>query len=185
MDKKTVRSNIKKARDSMTSKEVCDKSRLITENILKILEKEESRYIFLYRSINNEVSTSLLWDCLKGTDKIISFPRVKGDEMEFYRVLKGESLKKGYMGIEEPCPVKENLIDTDDGIIIVPGVAFDINGNRTGYGKGYYDRYLSKHSNLIKIGAAFSLQVVDSIDADEFDIPLDYIVTENNIYRCR
>ena len=55
MDKKTVRSNIKKARDSMTSKEVCDKSRLITENILKILEKEESRYIFLYRSINNEV----------------------------------------------------------------------------------------------------------------------------------
>ena len=167
MDKKTVRNNI-------TSKEVCDKSRLITENILKILEKEEFRYIFLYRSINNEVSTSLLWDCLKETDKIISFPRVKG-----------ESLKKGYMGIEEPCPVKENLIDTDDGIIIVPGVAFDINGNRTGYGKGYYDRYLSKHSNLIKIGAAFSLQVVDSIDADEFDIPLDYIVTENNIYRCR
>lgn len=54
------------------------------------------------------------------------------------------------MGIEEPCPVKENLIDTDDGIIIVPGVAFDINGNRTGYGKGYYDRYLSKHSSLIK-----------------------------------
>lgn len=94
MDKKTVRNNIKKARDSMTSKEVCDKSRLITENILKILEKEESRYIFLYRSINNEVSTSLLWDCLKETDKIISFPRVKGDEMEFYRVLKGESLKK-------------------------------------------------------------------------------------------
>ena len=105
--------------------------------------------------------------------------------MEFYRVLKGESLKKGYMGIEEPCPVKENLIDTDNGIIIVPGVAFDINGNRTGYGKGYYDRYLKKHSHLIKIGAAFSLQVVDSIDADEFDIPLDYIVTENNIYRCR
>lgn len=94
MDKKTVRNNIKKARDSMTSKEVCDKSRLITENILKILEKEESRYIFLYRSINNEVNTSLLWDCLKETDKIISFPRVKGDEMEFYHVLKGESLKK-------------------------------------------------------------------------------------------
>ena len=53
MDKKTVRNNIKKARDSMTSKEVCDKSRLITENILKILEKEEFRYIFIYRSINN------------------------------------------------------------------------------------------------------------------------------------
>ena len=185
MDKKTARSNIKAARNKMTSEEVCVKSRLIMENILKILEETEFQNIFLYRSINNEVDTSLLWDYLKETDKTTAFPRVKGLEMEFYRVRKGESLEEGYMGIEEPYPVKENLIDTDDGIIIVPGVAFDVNCNRTGYGKGYYDRYLRKHSHLIKIGAAFSLQVVDNIKADEFDIPLDYVVTENNIYRRR
>ena len=105
--------------------------------------------------------------------------------MKFYYITSLNDLTAGYKGIPEPGLYCEPAAENRQKIILVPGVAFDINGNRTGYGKGYYDRYLSKHSNLIKIGAAFSLQVVDSIDADEFDIPLDYIVTENNIYRCR
>ena len=101
--------------------------------------------------------------------------------MYFYRINDLEDLKKGYMGILEPregLPVSE----CNEGVIIVPGVAFDKNKARCGYGKGFYDKYLSKHPKLVKIGICFEFQLYDELVTDSHDILMDYIVTEKMIY---
>ena len=101
----------------------------------------------------------------------------------FYRIDNEKDIKEGYMRIKEPLPSKDRLVDCNEGLIIVPGVAFDKKCNRTGYGKGFYDRYLTKHRGLIKIGLGFSFQVFDELETDSYDIPLDYVITEDNIYK--
>lgn len=92
-------------------------------------------------------------------------------------------LTKGAYGILEPSAVKnadENIID----IILVPGLAFDRNGGRIGFGKGYYDRLLTS-SNAIKIGLCYDFQLSDKIPTENHDVPMDYIITEKEILEIR
>lgn len=79
----------------------------------------------------------------------------------------------------------ERFIDPNEiDLIITPGVAFKKDGYRVGYGGGYYDRFLSKIPNTQTIAIAFSLQIVDELPIDNYDIPVDYIYTEKNIITC-
>ena len=84
-----------------------------------------------------------------------------------------------------PKEIKENrykLNKNEDTLVIVPGVAFDINGYRVGYGKGYYDKYLSDKRQISTMALAFACQLVDEIPYDSYDIKMDKIVTEEIIY---
>jgi 5-formyltetrahydrofolate cyclo-ligase len=65
----------------------------------------------------------------------------------------------------------------------LPGLAYDRKCNRAGYGKGFYDRFLEEHKNLVKIGIAYDFQVFDELETDIWDIPLDYVITETTIYK--
>jgi 5-formyltetrahydrofolate cyclo-ligase len=88
-------------------------------------------------------------------------------------------LKKGYFGIDEP--VTTELADDKEALIIVPGVAFDERGFRVGYGKGYYDRFLNKHSDYTKIALAYEMQILTEIPNDEYDVAMNRIITEERI----
>ena len=97
--------------------------------------------------------------------------------MDFYEIHSLNDLKEGHFHILEPTTqllIKPNQID----LMIVPMLAFDSNNHRVGYGKGYYDRYLSCEFNRYKIGLAFSFQQVSYIPIDQFDLPLDEIIQE-------
>ncbi|MGB4579562.1 MAG: 5-formyltetrahydrofolate cyclo-ligase, partial [Methanoculleus sp.] len=72
----------------------------------------------------------------------------------------------------------------DVQVVIIPMLAFDIEGNRLGYGAGYYDRFLSRYPHVTKIGAAFSCQQTENIPTDDNDVKMDYIVTEKGVIRC-
>ena len=78
-------------------------------------------------------------------------------------------------------PVGGILNTSYTGLMILPGLAFDFNGNRLGYGKGFYDRYLKK-GNFIKVGLAYDFQVVDKLEVKEHDQKMDVIVTEKAVY---
>ncbi len=101
--------------------------------------------------------------------------------MEFFLVKPSQKFVKGAFGILEPSGVSEMAKGTD-GLAIVPGVAFDREKNRIGYGKGFYDRYLRKHPHLVKMGIAFDVQLVDKIPKEETDCGLDFVVTESFFY---
>lgn len=182
--KKEIRKEIIQKRDALSFHEVEQKSKLITSSLLNTPEYRESEYILLYSAFRNEVRTNAIFEDAIAKGKQVYYPKIFGDIMEFYKVTSMSELHPGCMGILEP---DENSLKRfiykkqDNGLVITPGVAFDPNGNRIGYGKGFYDKYLTNKRILSVIALAYSLQIVDNIPSEANDIKMDKIITDQLI----
>ncbi len=130
--------------------------------------------VLLYHSLPDELSTREFLECLPA-GKHYYLPRVNGPDLDILPYEKSK-LHLGSFQIEEPDG--DDTVDINDiDLIIVPAVAYDRQGNRLGRGKGFYDRLLAR-SNAITIGVCYGFQLVDSIDTDGHDIPVDYVVAD-------
>jgi 5-formyltetrahydrofolate cyclo-ligase len=114
--------------------------------------------------------------------KKIAFPTVVGEELFFCEVKDLSSLKKGKFGIMEPRATGKALMPEEADVLVVPGVAFDLNGHRIGYGKGYYDKTLHRLEGRGKlVGLCYDFQLVDEILAEAHDVKMDLIITEKRV----
>lgn len=181
--KKEVRSKIKELKRSLTESQMNEKSTFICEKVFEMLKDREPSIISLFLSMPDEVRTDhlihLLWT--QGKHEVV-VPRVEDKTtMCFYRHLPNKELKSSNYGILEPTdpPSAERIPQ----IMIVPGVAFDLNGGRVGYGRGYYDRFFAKHEEVItdRIAICYDLQILDEVPMDEFDQRMHSIVTEDRV----
>lgn len=176
MNKQDIRNKIKVLRNSYSCDELKDKSLQITNAFYK---KYSFLNIFLfYYPIENEVNTLPLIEKLFAEGKDIYLPAVCGKNMIFKQFEGFDKLNTGKFGIYEPAG-KE--LDTLPDIMCIPGVAFDESCNRIGYGGGYYDRYLAVENTIIKSAFAYEFQIIDKIETESFDKPVDEIFTENRI----
>ncbi|GFN22052.1 5-formyltetrahydrofolate cyclo-ligase [Thermanaeromonas sp. C210] len=186
--KKELRREILTRRDSLPADAVARKSQAIQERLVRLLSWQEARMVMLYVSFGSEVKTGeLLQEALR-QGKRVAVPYCHREKRELiasevYRY--PEDLSPGTWGIMEPRrdtlrPVKPQAID----LCIVPGVAFDEEGNRLGYGAGYYDRFLPHlRPGTPKIALAYDLQIVASTHPSPYDIPVDLIITETRIIK--
>jgi len=136
----------------------------------------------VYSPINHEVDTDLIVRCALNSGKKIAFPSVVGDQLFFCEVQDLSSLKKGAFGIMEPCATGKIFTPEEADVLVVPGVAFDLNGHRIGYGKGYYDKmlqHLEGHGKLV--GLCYDFQLVNEILAEPHDVKMDMIITEKRV----
>lgn len=172
-------------RKNLSEDERVQKSLSITDRLFEIPEFIECKNVLIYASYNNEVDTDrvVLRAMLKG--KNIYMPKVNGEEMDFYRVFSLDELASGAFGIREPYDIEHLKFEgAPETVCILPMAVFDEEGNRIGYGKGYYDKYLSRIDVDYMIGLAFECQKSDvNIDADEYDRRLHMAVTEADVYR--
>ena len=106
-------------------------------------------------------------------------PKVYGQDMEFIEITDYEELASGNFGILEP--VSDDFEEIEDGLMFMPGIAFDHSRNRIGFGGGYYDRYLARHAGLVTVALAYEFQIVDKIDSEPTDIRPHIIVTESEV----
>ncbi len=161
-------------------------SKTITDKVTQLEEYKKASLIYAYASNTNEVWTFEIIKRALLDDKRVALPRVIADGvMEFREISAINDLKKGYQGILEPGD-DEALLDPKEelpDIVMVPGVAFDLHKNRMGHGKGFYDRYLSAIPDSLFLGLAFDCQIEDTIPADEYDVPMDLIVTQERVIR--
>ena len=105
-------------------------------------------------------------------------------KMEFYYYRPNTVLESVYSGLKEPLPDKENKVDSSQiDVMIVPGLVFSKAGYRIGFGGGYYDRYLASF-NGTKISLSYTIQIRDDIPVDKFDIPVDYLFTDQGVIHC-
>ncbi len=154
--------------------------RLLTEEQIRenvLMAVGNATRIAIYCSTRGEVDTYGLMEHWFWDEQIMIYaPRIKGDTMDFFRITSFKDLTIGAYGILEPT-TQEKADPEELEVIIVPIVAFDKYKHRIGYGKGYYDRYLTL-TPAKKIGIAFSFQETDEISVDSFDVDCDIVITE-------
>ncbi len=142
---------------------------------------KESRTIMCYLPVSNEPDTTLVIADAFDSERTVLLPHMQGDHIYPVLYAKGMPLKRGRYGVQEPSG-PEFLPDHRIDVVIVPGIAFDLHGNRIGYGKGYYDRFLcTLDKKTVKAGFSFKRCIVDTINNNDWDISVDMIVTETDI----
>lgn len=184
MNKRLLRDKYKYLRESLSLEEWREKSREICRRLINFLSSQEVKKIAFYHFINKEVDLTLaVEEFLKAKDREIYFPRVHSKEgkLTFHLVKSLTELTPGYMGIPEPPSTSSQCAPEDLEIVLVPGLAFDREKFRLGYGGGYYDRFLRK-TKALKIGVAFSFQVQDFLPKESHDIKMDLILTEDGFF---
>lgn len=181
LEKKEIRAEVKKRRREADEETLHEKSLQILERFRQLSAYKDASLLLAYVDAKREVETRLLMRCAWDDGKKVAAPRVDGDGiMHFYYLRSLKDLEPGAFGIIEPradC----RICEPEEGLLLMPGVAFDEQGHRVGYGGGYYDRYLEKHPHLIHIALAFEFQIFPEVPSEKHDICPDLIVTENRI----
>jgi 5-formyltetrahydrofolate cyclo-ligase len=185
-NKKKLREELTRVRESLTTKRCQDNSLHICDQILKSSFIEDGENFILYYPFQNEVD---LLPCAEGLlqhGKKIYFPRFNSTS-KTYDLARIRSLEKdfvkGKFGIMEPSATADRLASClQQTVWFVPGVAFDKNGNRLGRGGGYYDRFLSSHQGTF-VAVAHQIQVIKQVPSETHDVKMDWLVTEKNIYK--
>lgn len=184
MKKEDARKIGRQRRNALSAFELYKNSEIIADKVVKTKEFQQATRIMIYKDCKNEVQTGEIIAAARKLGKKVAFPRVTdGGTMLFYDVEDENRFEKSQFGILEPVDgyeVCEN--DFCESLMIVPGVAFDRNCRRVGYGGGYYDRYLEHCENLTTIAVAFSCQIVENIEVEEKDVAPQCLITEKDVF---
>lgn len=188
-DKKIIRKEVIKKRDSIDLEKKQEKDRLIMDKVFSLPHFKRARTVFYFASFRSEVSTSSQIEEALRMGKRIILPKVDriDKRLRLYEIYNTGEIKPGFMGIPEPDVPSERERDINDAdLVIMPGVAFDLKGNRLGYGAGYYDKLLSTLEKEIPLVAiAYEEQIVDSLPSESHDVRVDMIVTDKRIIEIR
>lgn len=173
MKKEFLRKKYKEKRDNIKNK--VTKDNLIYQKVINNKDILSSKTLLIYISINSEVDTIKIINYFLNT-KNIAVPKIIDNDMFFCYVTNLNELTPGKYNIPEPT--NENIVtDFDNAICIVPGICYDKKNYRVGYGKGYYDKFLSK--NKIKtIGLCYKECMIEKIDNDKYDYKIDEVITD-------
>ena len=190
VEKENLRRYMLRLRDRQSVGEIEQKSQDIIDQVLHLHEYVRARGIACYVNKDSEVNTRPLIRATLDQEKRVLIPVVKKGDIElFYSEIKdlGSELAPGTFGILEPKP--ENVhpvsLDTVD-VMFVPGIVWDREGYRLGWGRGYFDRVIKNLPQHVRsAGLAFNMQLIGKVPRDQFDVPVDMVVTESRVIRCR
>ena len=185
MNKHELRKKYKDLRANLTTTEIDEKSLAIANMILKLPIWDKAYYhLFLSIKEQNEINTDYILQILAGKDKeiVVSKSDFATLEMTHYLLTESTNFRKNEYNISEPSNGVEVAVNKIE-VVFIPLLAFDLKGNRVGYGKGFYDKFLAKcNPEIKKVGLSF-FEAEDEINGTyEKDILLDYCVTPNKIY---
>jgi len=189
LNNKELRKEFKAKRNAISPMLRENMSLAITENILALLESDfKGANIFLcFYPYGSEVDLLGLYERLLNTGKRLYFPvsNIITHELTFYQIndLKSD-FHEGAYGIMEPNDNLKIFAGEDSNtVVITPGLIFDEECNRIGYGAGYYDRFFASHPDTFKVGVGFEEQIINKLNVGAYDVPLDYVVTNNRLIK--
>ena len=175
MTKREIRSQILAERRRIPPLMLEQRSGIIRKKLMKEPVWKNAGSIFCYVSLADEVATIPLIQAAWAEGKKVAVPRCEGRDMVFITLTSFDCLAPGIHGIPEP--VGGTTEENDAALIIMPGVAFDVNRHRVGYGGGFYDRYLEQHTGHKTLALCYDFQMYDHLDVDAHDIPVDYVLS--------
>ncbi len=183
--KRALRARVRAARDALAPEERVHLSSAVEDRLFEIPTVGRAGTVMVFSSFGSEVSTGGIIERLAEDGRRVVLPRVTGIEMEAVAYRPGDPVRTASFGAMEPAAgsaVPPEEID----LVITPGLVFDRAGYRLGYGGGHFDRFLVRvRRDAVRVGVCFDLQVVHEIPRDPWDQPVDVIVTERELIRCR
>ena len=175
MNKQQLRQAIRQRKRAMTQEEIEDRSRSLCEKFLKSDDYRCCTCLYGYLPYNQEVRTWPILHQALADGKKVAVPKVYGDEMKFIYLTDLTQVAAGYAGIPEPI-ADDPVAEQQDALVLMPGLAFDPQGHRIGYGGGFYDKFLSREPGHPTVALCYEFQMVDHLETEQFDIPVDTVI---------
>ncbi|MFR8172635.1 MAG: 5-formyltetrahydrofolate cyclo-ligase [Marvinbryantia sp.] len=182
MEKKEIRKVVFGRRREADPRKMLADSEIICKKVMETEAFQNASAVYVYMDCKGEVCIRPLLETAWRLGKKTAAPRVTGPgEMRYYYISSYDDLAPGYYQIPEPVTQEEAHDET--ALLIVPGVAFDKNRHRCGYGQGFYDRYLAAHTSHPTIALAFDFQIMEEVPADAFDRLPQILITEKEVFQ--
>lgn len=175
MTKTELRDWIRARKRAMTPAEIAEKSAALTAQLLGSSCYRNAKTIYGYMNYNQEVRTRPLLEQAIRDGKQVALAKCYGSEMRFIYTTDLTQLSKSSSGIPEPI-ADEPVADDPTALVLMPGLAFDPQGHRIGYGRGYYDKFLCAQPNHPTVALCFDFQLLDHLETDPHDIPVDLVL---------
>ena len=175
MDKAALRREIREKKRAMTEEEIRSRSARLGELFVQSQSYRNAKTIYGYLPYNQEVRTIPILEQALRDGKKVAVPKVYGDTMKFIYLEDLSQVGKGYAGIPEPI-ADEPVAEDPSALVLMPGLAFTKNGDRMGYGGGFYDRFLAEEPNHPTLALCYDFQMVENLPTEEYDIPVDLVL---------
>ena len=175
MDKKALRAQIRDKKRAMTPEQIDTASARLGELFASCQSYKDAKTIYGYLPYNQEVRTVPMLEQALRDGKRVAVPKVYGEQMKFIYLTDLTQVEKGYAGIPEPV-ADEPVADDTEALVLMPGLAFDPQGHRIGYGGGFYDRFLAEEPNHPTVALCYDFQLLDHLETEEYDIPVDLVL---------
>ena len=175
MDKQALRKEIRDKKRAMTEAEIVAASQRLAELFVASEAYRQAKTIYGYLPYNQEVRTVPMLQQALADGKRVAVPKCYGDEMRFIYLEDLSQVEKGYCGIPEPI-ADEPIAEDETALVLMPGLAFDPQGHRMGYGGGFYDKFLEKEPNHPTIALCYEFQMLEHLETEAHDIPVDTVL---------
>ena len=175
MDKKELRQMIREKKRAMTAAQIEEKSARLGELFFQTEQYRNAKTIYGYLPYNQEVRTVFMLERALADGKRVAVPKVYGDEMCFIYMTDLSRVFCGYANIPEPI-ADDPVADDPAALVLMPGLAFDPEGNRMGYGGGFYDKFLEKEPNHPTVALCYDFQMLPHLETQEHDVPVDLVL---------
>ena len=175
MNKKELRDYIRTFKRAMTREQIEAKSEKLGQLFLASELYKQAKNIYGYLPYNQEVRTTAMLEQAQKDGKRVAVPKILGDTMIFVWLDDLSAVEKGYSGIPEPIDLTP-AADDPTALVLMPGMAFDPQGHRCGYGGGFYDKFLASEPNHPTLALCYDFQVLEHLETDSYDIPVDCVL---------
>ena len=175
MTKSDLRDRIKKKKHAMTGAEIEEKSTRLARLFLESEPYQKANTIYGYLAFNQEVRTLPILEQALRDGKQVAIAKCYGKDMRFIQMEDLRQIQTKSFGLPEPI-ADEPVAQDEHALVLLPGLAFDRNGYRIGYGGGYYDRFLSREPDHPTVALCFDFQILDHLPVEEFDIPAQLLL---------
>ena len=175
MDKQALRKEIREKKRAMTEEQIVAASQRLGELFLASDAYQQAKTIYGYLPYNQEVRTVPMLQQALLEGKKVAVPKCYGDEMRFIWMEDLSKVEKGYANIPEPI-ADDPIADDETALVLMPGLAFDPQGNRMGYGGGFYDKFLEKEPNHPTLALCYDFQMLPHLETEAHDIPVDTVL---------
>lgn len=184
-EKARIRAEARAARAWLSESERRDGSALVAHTVLRLYDLDEMNTVAAYMATPEELDPYMIIDALRFRGLDLVLPRTDEPlDISMHRVVDDSHLVAGPFGILEPKASAPMVEPEKIDVMLVPGIAFDVAGNRIGYGGGYYDKMLPRlRGDTVSIGLAFDEQIFEELPVEDHDTPVDVVVTPTAVYR--